>query len=78
MRSYRLNELEAYILAKRTVSIDDVCSTFDISKNTVRRDLAELEKRGNISRVYGGVTAVNAGALSPYEERETQNKASWP
>ncbi len=74
MRSYRLNELEAYILAKRTVSIDEVCSTFNVSKNTVRRDLAELEKRGNVSRVYGGVTVTNAGALAPFEEREAQNK----
>jgi DeoR family myo-inositol catabolism operon transcriptional repressor len=76
MRSHRLNELEAMILAKRTVSIDELCNTFGISKNTVRRDLAELEKRGTIARVYGGVTAVNSNTLAPYEERQAQNKAA--
>ena len=57
MRAERLNEMEQYILGKETVSLDDLCSQFDISMNTVRRDVAELLGRGNIRKGYGGVSS---------------------
>mgnify|MGYP000488968608 CR=1 FL=1 len=48
MRAERLNEMEQYILGKETVSLEDLCDQFDISMNTVRRDISELLDRGNI------------------------------
>lgn len=57
MKISRLNALEQYILTQKTVTIDDLCQVFDVSKNTIRRDLNELEARGQICKVYGGVTA---------------------
>lgn len=58
MKINRLNAIEQYVLSKETVSIDELCSEFNVSKNTIRRDLNELEDRGYITKVYGGVTAV--------------------
>ena len=59
MKISRLNSIEEYVLAKQTVSIDELCEVFGVSKNTIRRDLNDLETRGHITKVYGGVTAVS-------------------
>lgn len=57
MKISRLNSIEQYVISKQTVSIDELCEVFGVSKNTIRRDLNELENRGHIAKVYGGVTA---------------------
>ena len=58
MKVSRLNSIEQYVISRETVSIDELCEVFGVSKNTIRRDLNELEMRGHITKVYGGVTAV--------------------
>lgn len=64
MKVNRLNSIEQYVIARETVSIDELCEVFGVSKNTIRRDLNELEMRGHITKVYGGVTAsVSSGAV---------------
>ena len=57
MKVSRLNSIEQYVISRETVSIDELCEVFGVSKNTIRRDLNELEMRGHITKVYGGVTA---------------------
>ena len=57
MKVSRLNSIEQYVISRETVSIDELCEVFGVSKNTIRRDLNELEQRGHITKVYGGVTA---------------------
>lgn len=57
MRADRLNAMEQYILGKENVSLDELTNQFGISMNTVRRDIAELLNRGNIRKVYGGVSS---------------------
>lgn len=73
MRTERIDLVEAYILKNKTVSLDTLCEQFDVSKNTVRRDVDTLVKRGTIKKVYGGVTALDPGntipKLIPYSER---------
>ncbi|AIC92861.1 MULTISPECIES: DeoR/GlpR family DNA-binding transcription regulator [Shouchella] len=68
MKLVRIQEMENYILANGTVSIDDLCERFDVSKNTVRRDLNRLTEKGVIEKVYGGVTATEK-QLIPFENR---------
>lgn len=63
MKVSRLHALEEYIICHETVSIEELCLTFGVSKNTIRRDLSELESRGHVSKVYGGVTATTPSAL---------------
>lgn len=73
MKEKRLDSLEQYILKNRSVTIDNICETYNISKNTVRRDLDELVGRGTVVKVYGGAKATDATPsktpLSSYEER---------
>lgn len=73
MKLGRLSEIEQYIITNQTVSLDKLCEVFAISKNTVRRDIADLVKRGTVKKVYGGVTAIK-NALVPFAKRNIKNK----
>ena len=76
MKISRLNSIEQYVIAKETVSIDELCEAFGVSKNTIRRDLNDLEARGHIAKVYGGVTAISSsGAILPPPVRSSMNSA---
>lgn len=65
MKISRLNAIEQYVISRETATIDELCEAFGVSKNTIRRDLNELEARGHIAKVYGGVTAVSAAGAVP-------------
>lgn len=69
MKISRLNSIEQYVIAKETATIDELCDVFGVSKNTIRRDLNELEARGHIAKVYGGVTAVSSAGPVPMPVR---------
>ena len=70
MKADRMLEMERYILNQGAATMDELRLHFDVSMNTVRRDVAELLKRGTVEKVYGGVCArKNEQALTPYEVR---------
>lgn len=74
MRTKRIDLIEEYILSEKSVSLDTLCEKFQVSKNTVRRDIEELVKRGSVKKVYGGVMSTAAEStqkLLPYEQRTT-------
>lgn len=75
MKVNRLNSIEQYVIARETVSIDELCEVFGVSKNTIRRDLNELEMRGHITKVYGGVTAAVSNGAVPTPIRSGLNPA---
>lgn len=58
MKLLRIQEMEAYILKNGSASLDELCEEFNVSKNTIRRDINKLVENGVIRKVYGGVTAV--------------------
>jgi DeoR family myo-inositol catabolism operon transcriptional repressor len=72
LKTGRIREIEEYIRNKEIVSLSELCETFGISMNTVRRDINELVSRGSAKKVYGGVCAVSRD-LIPYDERESKN-----
>ncbi|HEY1060758.1 MAG TPA: DeoR/GlpR family DNA-binding transcription regulator [Daejeonella sp.] len=49
-QSLILNEINL----RNKVHTADLCSLFDVSLDTIRRDLTELEKNGKIIKVHGG------------------------
>ncbi len=70
MKADRILEMERFILHKGAATMDELREHFDISMNTVRRDVVELLKRGTVEKVYGGVCARrNEQVLTPYEVR---------
>lgn len=62
-RHRKIGELVA---AQGRVSVAELAGRFDITKETVRRDLALLESDGRLRRVHGG--AVAAGKASTSEQ----------
>lgn len=73
MRAERLNMMEQYILGRENASLEELCKQFDISMNTVRRDIAELLSRGTIKKVYGGVSSNLLNRPLGFSEREQKN-----
>ncbi|NCB93098.1 MAG: DeoR/GlpR transcriptional regulator [Clostridia bacterium] len=55
MRSQRIAEIEQYIYSHKTVTLDELCEVFQVSKNTIRRDIEEITKNPDIVKTYGGV-----------------------
>lgn len=74
MKTDRLKQMEHYIIQNENASIDTLCSLFNVSKNTIRRDISELEKKGIVKKVYGGITINNdKKSTIPFEQREIKN-----
>ena len=53
MRNTRLDEMEKYILQNESVSMEQLCQQFKVSMITVRRDIAQLQRKGTIEKIYG-------------------------
>lgn len=69
MKASRIIAIEKYIHTHGSVSLDELCDVFTVSKNTIRRDIQLILKKGTITKVYGGVQAVDVAPLKPYTER---------
>lgn len=65
-RQRRIVEL---LMARGAVRSSELTEVLGVSRETVRRDLYELESRGLLRRVYGGA-APQSGAEPPYAHRE--------
>ena len=81
VRVDRINRMERYILENESVSLTDLAEHFDVSINTVRRDIGELLARGRVRKVYGGVAAslpsenLTGPQLLPFAKRAVMNSA---
>ncbi len=73
MKTVRLDAMEQYILQNEQVSIQDLQEHFDVSVNTLRRDLEELETRGHVTKVYGGAAARTPASLISMPRRFQMN-----
>lgn len=71
MRSQRIAEIEKYIYEQKNVSLDELCQIFQVSKNTIRRDVEEIIKNPDIVKTYGGVmlNGQSKKMLVSYSER---------
>ncbi len=70
MKTDRIQEMERYIINRGAATMEELREHFDISMNTVRRDVQELLRRGTVTKVYGGVCArPTEQTLTPYEVR---------
>jgi DeoR family transcriptional regulator, myo-inositol catabolism operon repressor len=70
MKAKRLNQLEEYLEEKQEASLEELKDHFQVSLNTIRRDINELVQTNVIKKVYGGVVYNKSGsATTAYEER---------
>ena len=61
----RKQEILEMLKENEFVDVDQLSKKFEVSYMTINRDLKELEESGAVSRVYGGVKAVEAAAIPP-------------
>ncbi len=73
MRAFRLSSMEQYIIRRGTVTLTELMNHFNVSMNTVRRDLDMLEDRGFVAKVYGGAAACKREELVPSLVRSELN-----
>lgn len=58
----------------KVVKVPDLCKRFNVSIETVRRDLEFLEQDGKLKRVYGGAVPYNKSSAEPsYNTRTIRN-----
>ncbi len=67
----RLEKLRKTAREKHVVRVDDLCKEFGVSAATVRRDLEELETRGELRRVHGGAVSVESRLEEPLFDDKT-------
>ncbi len=73
MKINRISEIEKYLLDNKFASIIDLCERFNVSQNTIRRDIADLCKRGIAAKVYGGIVLQEGQNVVPYHMRSLSN-----
>lgn len=75
MKYNRQKELEAYLREKKSVSNEELLEKFNISIQTLRRDLKKLEDQNLITKVYGGVVynsePDSVRDVDPLQDRDT-------
>ena len=75
MKLQRIQKIEEYVKKHGSASLDDLCERFDVSKNTIRRYINELEERRIVKKVYGGVILNNKEASIPLSQRQLTKQA---
>ncbi len=63
----RKSEIISLLEKKGKVDVNDLAVRFDISKETIRRDLHDLEKDGVLKRTHGGAVLNSVGSNIPAE-----------
>lgn len=78
MKLQRIQKIEEYIKSHGSASLDDLCEKFEVSKNTVRRYINELEARRVVKKVYGGVVLHDEESPIPLSKRQMTKQAEKP
>ena len=52
MKEERIYQIHELLKERTRISLDELCEIFNVSKNTIRRDIAELEEQGIIRKVF--------------------------
>lgn len=73
LQDTRQSEIYNLLQVHRTCTITDLAQRFDVSDETIRRDIRQLEEEGFAFRVRGGVTLRETAAEAPYLVRRNQN-----
>lgn len=73
IKEKRIKKIQEYVLEYHSASLDELVNIFDVSKNTIRRDVQELVDRGELKKVYGGVSVIHK-KLESFQDRKRRNQ----
>jgi DeoR family glycerol-3-phosphate regulon repressor len=71
---FRQGEILAIVRAEGRVVVEDLARRFDVTLQTIRRDLTELAEAGHLDRVHGGAVARTGVANIGYAARRRMNE----
>ena len=74
--SFRQSEIIDIARADGRVSVEDLAQRFDVTLQTIRRDLADLADSGLVERVHGGAVPRAGVANLAYAERRSMNQSA--
>ncbi|GLO60642.1 L-fucose operon activator [Vibrio sp. MACH09] len=72
----RKTKVLEFINASEKVSVRELADKFDVSVETMRRDLRKLDEQGEIRRIHGSVMNIKASSTDvgrPFSERSKDN-----
>jgi DeoR/GlpR family transcriptional regulator of sugar metabolism len=72
----RLEELRGILGQNRVVRVEELTGQLGVSAATVRRDLGELERLGEVRRVYGGAVSTGGRLDEPLFDDKTSVAAA--
>ncbi len=79
MKYDRQEKIKQILIERKQISCPEICDIFGVSIETVRRDLAALEKKGVIKRIYGGAVLMDNSSspnpIKPWNTRVILNRA---
>lgn len=73
IKEKRVKKIEEYVQEHQSASLEELMKVFNVSINTIRRDVQELVESGSFKKVYGGI-AVKHNKLESVEERKVRNQ----
>lgn len=74
--SFRQTEILEFARNEGRVAVEDLAQRFDVTLQTIRRDLTDLADAGHLDRVHGGAVTKTGVANIGYEARRRMNEAA--
>jgi len=74
--SFRQTEILEIARAEGRVVVEDLAQRFDVTLQTIRRDLTELADMGHLDRVHGGAVLRTGVVNLGYEQRRRMNEGA--
>lgn len=72
----RMQLILEYLAQNKKINVEEICTLFDVSRETARRDIVNLEKQGSIIRTHGGALFRTPNQESrPYTKRLCEQTA---
>nr|WP_323781800.1 DeoR/GlpR family DNA-binding transcription regulator [Amylibacter sp.] len=73
--NFRQREILEIAREEGKVTVDGLAEMYDVTVQTIRRDLAELSESGRLERVHGGAVVPSGVVNIIYEERRRLNES---
>lgn len=74
--NFRQSSILGLARAEGRVVVEDLAQRFDVTLQTIRRDLSDLADAGHLDRVHGGAVLKTGVANIGYEARRRMNEAA--
>lgn len=76
LKSQRQNEILKILSEKEIVMLDNLARDLNVSLVTIRRDVGEMESRGDLKKVHGGIQMLRPDAMQTAYGERVQKKAA--